>query len=305
MKLRFLLLFLPIFLMAEKVTLALDYLPNPNHVPIYAGMAKGYFEEEGLEIELVRMIDKPQTMTLLETRKADIALYCLIPTLRAAGRFNDFKIVGTYIDHPLLSFTVRERSQIKEPRDFAGKIIGARPNGTIGAILDNFSSIEKITYKEVKKIHFDMPIALALDKVDVVTDGLWNVEPFMLEAAGLKVRTFPCTDLHVPRYSELVFLMHIETLKDKPRLRKTFLKALSKSIRFAKEHPEEAFKLYAASLPNKGKKTLVWEKSSFDASKELFAEDTSVREEEVKDLHKWLSDRDLLKDYYPIQKLLP
>ena len=36
----------------EKVTFVLDWTPNTNHTGLYVAEALGYFEEEGLKIEL-------------------------------------------------------------------------------------------------------------------------------------------------------------------------------------------------------------------------------------------------------------
>ena len=38
----------------EKVTFVLDWTPNTNHTGLYVAQAKGYFEEAGLEVEIVQ-----------------------------------------------------------------------------------------------------------------------------------------------------------------------------------------------------------------------------------------------------------
>ena len=37
----------------KKVTLILDYLPNTNHTGFYVAKDKGYFKEEGLDVDII------------------------------------------------------------------------------------------------------------------------------------------------------------------------------------------------------------------------------------------------------------
>ena len=38
-----------------KVTVLLDWVPNTNHTGLYAAKELGYFEEEGLEVEILQV----------------------------------------------------------------------------------------------------------------------------------------------------------------------------------------------------------------------------------------------------------
>lgn len=38
----------------EKITFVLDWTPNTNHTGLYVAQAQGYFEEAGLEVEIVQ-----------------------------------------------------------------------------------------------------------------------------------------------------------------------------------------------------------------------------------------------------------
>lgn len=38
----------------KKITFVLDWTPNTNHTGVYVAMEKGYFEEAGLEVEVVQ-----------------------------------------------------------------------------------------------------------------------------------------------------------------------------------------------------------------------------------------------------------
>ena len=38
----------------EKITFVLDWTPNTNHTGLYVAQEKGYFEDEGLDVEIVQ-----------------------------------------------------------------------------------------------------------------------------------------------------------------------------------------------------------------------------------------------------------
>ena len=38
----------------EKITFVLDWTPNTNHTGLYVALAKGYFEQAGIEVEVVQ-----------------------------------------------------------------------------------------------------------------------------------------------------------------------------------------------------------------------------------------------------------
>ena len=41
----------------KKVTVILDYVPNTNHTGMYVALDQGYYEEEGLDVEIVEPTD--------------------------------------------------------------------------------------------------------------------------------------------------------------------------------------------------------------------------------------------------------
>ena len=45
----------------EKITFVLDWTPNTNHTGLYVAQEKGYFEEAGLEVEIVQPPDRKST----------------------------------------------------------------------------------------------------------------------------------------------------------------------------------------------------------------------------------------------------
>jgi len=67
----------------EKTRLVLDWLPNPNHVPLYVGIAKGYFKDAGIDLEIKKIQDPSDPIPLLVSKQTDLAVSYSSYVLRA------------------------------------------------------------------------------------------------------------------------------------------------------------------------------------------------------------------------------
>ncbi|MEF1228304.1 ABC transporter substrate-binding protein, partial [Vibrio fortis] len=57
-----------------KVTLMLDWFVNPNHGPIVIAHERGYFEEQGLEVEIQEPADPSTPAKLVAAGRVDLAV---------------------------------------------------------------------------------------------------------------------------------------------------------------------------------------------------------------------------------------
>ena len=59
---------------ADKLTLMLDWFINPDHAPLFVALEKGYFADEGIEVELIAPADPNDPPKLVAAGKADLAV---------------------------------------------------------------------------------------------------------------------------------------------------------------------------------------------------------------------------------------
>ena len=57
----------------KEVTVILDYVPNTNHTGMYVALDKGYYEEEGLDVEIIEPTDGA-TATLVAQQKGTFGI---------------------------------------------------------------------------------------------------------------------------------------------------------------------------------------------------------------------------------------
>src|SRR5437867_2667977 len=58
----------------EKLTVILDWFPNPDHAPLIIAKQQGFFKEQGLEVELIGPSDPTDPPKWVAAGKADIGI---------------------------------------------------------------------------------------------------------------------------------------------------------------------------------------------------------------------------------------
>ena len=127
--------------------------------------------------------------------------------------------------------------------------------------------------------------------MDALFGGHYNIEGEYLKSLGIEVNKLSQADFGIPDHPELVIVGKPDF--DEVKADK-FRRALSKSIRYAKAHPEEAFTIYLRHNPDKGEKTIAWEKNAWEVTRPLLADDTAIDWEKWEAFKAWLEARGLL-----------
>ena len=73
---------------------ALEWFPNPDHVALYYALENGYWDDQGLTVELKTPSDPSAGLKLVATGKFDLAVYYSADILRCrAGHSRDRRVV--------------------------------------------------------------------------------------------------------------------------------------------------------------------------------------------------------------------
>ena len=108
----------------KKVTLILDYLPNTNHTGFYVAKEKGFFKEEGLEVDIIEPGDDSTSATLVAANKGEFGVSYQedVTYARTAEEPLPIRAIATIIQHNTSGFVSLKKENIKTPKDFEGKI---------------------------------------------------------------------------------------------------------------------------------------------------------------------------------------
>ena len=223
-----------------KIRLPMGYLANVQYAPFYIAVDKGYFAQEGLEIEFDYRVET-DGMKLVGAGELPFAVVSgeEVPLARSQG------LPVVYVLQWWQKFAVAVVSladkNIKTPADLVGKSVGLP--GFFGASYIGWRGLlDKTGLKEsdmkVQDIGFTQVAALQQGKVDAAVVYI-NNEPIQLRAAGLDVNVIPVSD-----YISLVangIVTNEKTIKENPQLVRSFVRALMHGLKDALADPELAF----------------------------------------------------------------
>ncbi|MEE4014429.1 ABC transporter substrate-binding protein [Roseibium sp. FZY0029] len=234
----------------EKLTLLLDWFVNPDHAPLVTAQTKGFFEAEGLDVEIIEPADPAMPPKLVAAGQGDIAV-SYQPTLHAQiDEELPLKWIGTLVETPLNSLIVLKDGPIQELKDLKGKSIGFSVSGFEDAMLGQMLQSAGLTIDDVElvNVNFALSGSLLAGQVDAVIGGYRNFELTQLEIEGKPGKAFFPEENGVPIFDELIYVVNKDETDD-PRFAK-FLAAVEAATIYLSNHPEESWNAFIEAYPN-------------------------------------------------------
>ena len=234
----------------EKVTLMLDWFVNPNHGPIILAKEKGWFAEQGLDVQIQEPADPSVPDKLVAAGRIDLAVSYQSTLISSTAAKLPLVRSATLISGPLNSLIVLDKSGIKSLADLKGKNIGVAIGGNEDATIGTMLRSEGVDMDTVKIINVGWALSssLASGKVDAIWGGLRNFELNQLAIEGYDATAFYPEEHGVPPYDELIFVANKN--KYNPETINKFNTAIEKATVYLINHPEQAWKEFVAYSPD-------------------------------------------------------
>lgn len=228
----------------EKITFCLDWTPNTNHTGLYVAQAQGYYEEAGLEVEIVQPPEDGSAL-MCAAGQAQFAIQAQ-DTMAASLALDDplgITAVAAVIQHNTSGILSRAGDGIDTPAGLTGKTYSTWESPIELAMLENVVNGDGGDFSQVTLIPNDItdePAALAANQ----TDAIWVFEGWGYinsEVEGVDCDYFNFSDVNpVFDYYTPVIIGNNEYLEENPEQAKAFMEATAKGYEYAAEHPEEA-----------------------------------------------------------------
>ncbi|MBN2002127.1 MAG: ABC transporter substrate-binding protein [Anaerolineae bacterium] len=227
---------------AEKKSLVFmaGYIPQANLplVGAYVAQEKGFFAEEGLEVEIQHSTGKGEHMQLLVTGEIQITnLDAAVLLKRRADPELPLVSIALLGQRGQQAFVALKDSGIETIEDWKGHKIGFKgtPPPDLLALLDAAGLTEDDV--ELINVGFD-PRVLVEGLVDVYPVFKSN-EPYKLREWGYELTMWEAADYGVPTLG-LTYVTTPDIIAQDPERIEGFLRAALRGIEYAKEHPDEA-----------------------------------------------------------------
>lgn len=233
----------------RQIKLPMGYIPNIQYAPFYVTIEKGYFAEEGIEIEFDYSFETDGValtgagelpFAVASGEQVLLARSQGLPVVYAFAWYQQFPI--SVISAPGLN--------INEPADLRGKKIGLP--GLFGA---NFIGLEALLFSagvdpsevQMDAIGFNQVEAYASGNSEIVVGYAAN-EPIVLASQG-----FDLTELRVADYVSLTangIVTNEETIANDPELVRGMARALARGIEDTIANPDEAYEISLKFVEN-------------------------------------------------------
>ena len=231
---------------ADKFTVLLDWYVNPDHGPLYVAQARGYFEDAGLDVELIAPANPNDPPKLAAAKKADVAISYQPQLHLQVDQGLPLIRIGTLVATPLNCIVVLEDSDIEQISDMSGRKIGYSVAGFEDALLASVLETAGLSMADVTlvNVNFSLSPALMAKQVDAVIGAFRNFELNQMDIHGVPGRAFYLEEVGIPAYDELIIVTHKDNVSD-PRMRQ-FINALERGVQFMINHPEKAWNDFIA-----------------------------------------------------------
>ncbi|MCQ0094071.1 ABC transporter substrate-binding protein [Roseovarius sp. M141] len=233
----------------DKMTLVLDWFINPNHGPIVIAQERGYFADEGLDIEIIAPADASAPPKMVAAGQVDLAVsYQPQLHLQIAEGLPLIR-VGTLIASPLNCLLVLKDGPIKTIADLKDSKIGYSVAGVEEALLNAILNQHDITFDDVEMINVNWSLGPSVmsGQVDAVIGAYRNFELNQMEIEGAPGTCFFVEEAGVPPYDELIYVANPETMD--LALISRFLRATGKATQYIVNHPDDSWDIFKSTSP--------------------------------------------------------
>lgn len=230
----------------REIDVVLDWYPNALHAFLYEAIDKGYYADEGLEVNIRFPANANDAISLVAAGQADIGLYYQQDVIQArANQSVPVKSIGAVVQAPLNIILSLKEKNITSPGDLVGRTIGYAGTELSEALIRSMMEYAGADYSDVTMIDvgFDLMSSMTTGNVDATIGCLVNHEVPQMEEEGFAVNWFDLDDYGVPTYYEGIFLASDDAIANDSGMLKAFLRASAKGFADMKADPEEALRI--------------------------------------------------------------
>lgn len=235
----------------EKVSVVLDWTPNTNHTGLYVAKEKGYFEQEGLDVEIVKPGETGADQ-LVASGKSEFGVGYQEGITQARIQGVPIVSIAAIIQHNTSGFASPVEKNIKTPKDFEGKTYGGWGSPVEKSVISSLMKKENADVNKVKIVNIGDTDFFTAVKKDIdfawIYYGWTGVEA---ELRGEKLNMVYLTDYSKNLdYYTPVLTTNETMISKKPEIVKAFVNAASKGYQFAIKNPKEAADILIKAEPD-------------------------------------------------------
>lgn len=288
----------------EKITFVLDWTPNTNHTGLYVAQEKGYFEELGLDVEIVQPSEDSASM-LVASGKAEFGISAQdsLAANYASEKPLPITTVAAVLQHNTSGIMSRQGEGLDRPKGLENKVYATWDSPVEQATIANVMAEDGGDFAKIQLIPnniVDEPLALK----EKQTDSVWVFYGWggiAAQEAKVAIDYFYFKDLNpVFDYYTPVIIANNQFLEENGETAKKILQATKKGYAFAIESPEEAADMLLKAAPELDKSLVYasqkWLASQYQAESKEWG---IINEKRWNAFYTWLGENQLIEQVIP------
>ncbi|WP_337018143.1 ABC transporter substrate-binding protein [Oceanobacillus massiliensis] len=282
----------------KELTVVLDWTPNTNHTGLYVARDKGYFEDAGLDVEII-MPGEASAEQLVASGKAEFGISYQEGITEA--RIQDVPIVSlaAIIQHNTSGFASLEESNITAAKDFEGKSYGGFGAPVEQAIMESIMNQDNADVEQVDIVNIgDADFFTSMEQG---IDFAWIY--YAWTGVEAELRNQPINMIYLTDYSEKldyytpVLATNEAMIEDEPETVNQFMNAVSKGYEFAIDNPESAAEILIDAVPDLDPELVKASQEWLSPRYQDDAEQWGVQKQVVwENYAEWMYENNLLED---------
>ncbi len=288
----------------KKVTVVLDWTPNTNHTGLYVAKEKGFFKEEGLEVNIIQP-GKTTVEQMIASNHADFGVSYQESVTHARTQNVPIISIAAVIQHNTSGFASPVDKNIQTPKDFEGKKYGAfgspAEKQVIGSLMQKENAdVNKVTFANIGSMDFFTAMKQGIDFAWIYY-GWTGIEA---ELRGEKLNMVYITDYskELDYYTPVLITSEEKTEKD-PETIRAFMRAVSKGYELAIKQPKEAADILVKAVPDLDPKLVEKSQEWLSTRYQADASQWGTQKLEVwENYARWMKEHQLLEGEFDAKK---
>lgn len=234
----------------HKVTVVLDWFPNTNHTGLYVANDKGFYEAEGLEVEIVQPAEGG-TAQLIAAGQGDFGISYQEEVTIARSQDIPIVAIAALIQHNTSGYASLAEKNITSPKDFENKTYGGwgspAETALLKALVDKYDAdLSLVNQLNIGSADFFTSMENGVD-FSLIYYGWTGIEA-ELKNMELNFIALKDEDARLDFYTPVI-IANEDKIQNNPELIKKFLRATTKGYEFAINNPEDAANILLKAVP--------------------------------------------------------
>ncbi|MEI6222717.1 MAG: ABC transporter substrate-binding protein [bacterium] len=235
----------------QKVTILLDWFPNTNHTGIYVAKEKGYYKQQGLDVEIIQPGENSNVDQIVASGKADFGISAQESVTQARVGGIPLVSIAAIIQHNTSAFASLKTAGINTAKDFEGKRYGGWGSPVEEAVIKGIMEKSNADFSKVKNVTIGTTDFFTT--IGKESDFQWifyGWDGIEAKRRGLELNTIMLADLDpIFDYYTPILITNEQHISEQKPLVKNFMKATADGYKFAISQPTEAADILSKAAP--------------------------------------------------------